>query len=443
MQKVRKTLNKFGHFFNRVWRAITPGPRAWKGATLGLLAATLLIWLIFSYSIFAAQPRVVSTLIGTVVGLLLAALISGVQLLLGALLKVAPMSYRWVLFGALVLVSSSFVVATPIGALVTALALIVVSSLLGAAVGVLASGGLKDTAVVQRTITIVGLLLGAGGLVFGTAWLMGDGPSAESPLNAAAETSVETLDMPDPSLPGEFAVQTLFYGSGNDLHRAEYADRVDLMTETVDGSPFIDGWEGIVGWSRTSYWGFEPDDLPLNGRVWYPAGEGPFPLVLVVHGNHAMEDFSDPGYDYLGQLLASRGFIVASIDENFLNLSWADMLGGLEEENDARGWLLLEHLRLWREWNKIPDNAFYQKIDMDRIALIGHSRGGEAVAIAAAFNTLPNYPDDATITFDYGFNIRSVVAIAPVDGQYMPTGVGTPGYQLKAGHSSIYLSFRA
>src|SRR5690606_6547583 len=64
--------------------------------------------------------------------------------------------------------------------------------------------------------------------------------------------------------------------------------------------------------------------------------------------------------------------------------------------------------------------SFYRKVDMDRIALIGHSRGGEAVGHAAAFNRLAHYPDDATVTFDFGFGIRSLIAIAPVDGQYKP-----------------------
>ena len=61
-------------------------------------------------------------------------------------------------------------------------------------------------------------------------------------------------------------------------------------------------------------------------------------------------------------------------------------------------------------------------MDIERIALIGHSRGGEAVANAAAFNRLERYPDDATLEFDFGYDIRGIVSIAPVDGQYLPTG---------------------
>jgi hypothetical protein len=57
---------------------------------------------------------------------------------------------------------------------------------------------------------------------------------------------------------------------------------------------------------------------------------------------------------------------------------------------------------------------------------MGHSRGGEAAAVAAFLNKLKYYPDDAKQEFDFNFNIKSVVAIAPVDGQYKPGEVGTP-----------------
>jgi hypothetical protein len=56
---------------------------------------------------------------------------------------------------------------------------------------------------------------------------------------------------------------------------------------------------------------------------------------------------------------------------------------------------------------------------------MGHSRGGEAVGHAAMLNALEYYPDDASIKLGYHFNIRGIVAIAPVDGQYKPGDSGT------------------
>jgi dienelactone hydrolase len=219
------------------------------------------------------------------------------------------------------------------------------------------------------------------------------------------------LDAPSPLETGSYPVRTLYYGSGTDRNRPEYRDSVAFTTHSVDASRLVS--LGDDARSRNRYWGFSPDSFPLNGRVWYPEGSGPFPLVLVAHGNHDMKDFSDPGYEYLGRHLASRGFVLASLDMNFLN-------GSIRGENDARGWMFLKHLEAWRAFNQEPENPFHGRVDLQRVGLVGHSRGGEAVGHAAAFNRLSHYPDDATVRWDFGFGIQALAAIAPVDGQYRP-----------------------
>jgi len=228
----------------------------------------------------------------------------------------------------------------------------------------------------------------------------------------------QMLTAPNPGERGSFAIQRMYYGSGTDKRRAEFRDSVTIKTKTVDASPFV-SIEPAQAKQREKDWGFTPSKFPVNGRVWYPAGNGPFPLVLIVHGNHNPLDYSDPGYGYLGELLASRGFILASVDENFIN-------GGLRGESDGRAWMLLKHLEVWRRWNDSVGGPFYHKVDMNNIGIMGHSRGGEAVGIAAAFNRLSHYPDDANVKFNFNFNIKAVFAIAPVDGQYKPAGVFTP-----------------
>ena len=277
---------------------------------------------------------------------------------------------------------------------------------------------------VASALTAALMLAGAiSGSVMLIYWLMnpGDDPFLKE-VRAATGQPMPPVDAPDPSQAGSCEVATLSYGSGTD-RRPEYGVSVGLKTEPVDASALLTNLQGFRARARRQYWGFDAKSFPLNAQVWFPKGKGPFPLVLIVHGNHKMEESSEPGYGYLGELLASRGFILASIDENFLNFSWTGDLGG---ENHVRGWLLLKHLELWRTWNNREENPFHNMVDLSRIALIGHSRGGEAIVHAAAFNRLRYYPDNAQVSFDFGFAIKTLIALAPIDGQYEPVGLPTP-----------------
>ena len=264
----------------------------------------------------------------------------------------------------------------------------------------------------QRYPAVAGLLAATAVAVAGCY-----GPLRLTPSDHATVLSEQRLEAAHPATPGPYEVRRLYYGSGTDRRRPEYRDSVSIVTETVDASKLVS--LGQSAKERNGYWGFTPKEFPINGRAWYPEGEGPFPLVLIVHGNHDMKDFSDPGYGYLGELLASRGYVFASVDMNFIN-------GGIRNENDGRGWFLLKHIDAFKQFAADEATPFHGKIDFDRIALIGHSRGGEAVGHAAAFNRLSRYPDDASLEFDFNHGIRAIIAIAPVDGQYLPTGRFVP-----------------
>jgi hypothetical protein len=275
---------------------------------------------------------------------------------------------------------------------------------------------------VLASFMLVAALVGAGGLLY---WLAAPGtdPSLANPRPAAGGAAVP-LAASNPAEAGPYQIARLCYGSGTDRYRPEYGRDVELRTDSVDASTFFTSSpHRLSWWAGKKYWGFEPNDFPLNARVWFPKDEGLFPLVLIVHGGHEMTESSDPGYAYLGELLASRGFIVASIDENFLNHSWS---GNDREETGARGWLLLKHLELWRRWNEQEGNPFCQKVDLSNIALIGHSRGGEAVIHAVEFNQLTHHPDNANVLFHFGFDIKTLIAIAPTSSLYHLRGPPVP-----------------
>ncbi|MCK4880713.1 MAG: hypothetical protein KAS82_08640, partial [Bacteroidales bacterium] len=355
-------------------------------------------------------------------------LLSGLGARLGIkVVKLVPEKQSWIYFGALFFVF--FIFGLPEKAMVLiALFLILSGSFLGAGIFNLSGGRWNSLTRIRRVLTMVFLTLGAAIFVFGSIYLLYPGKAA----GEVKEWSMEATNLPlqigidDPSLPGSYGIDSLTYGWGKERPRKEFGSRAELITRPVDGSSFLDGWEKLSGKLRTLYWKMGPDSLALNGRVWYPEGEGPFPLVLMVHGNHNDRDFSDPGYGYLGRHFATHGIIAVSVDENFLNGAWSDFSSGLETENDCRGWLLLKHLEQWREWNQCDTVRFYNKVDLDRVVLIGHSRGGEAVSVASCFNRLPFYPDNAKEQFNFNFGICGIAAIAPVDGQYSPAGIPTP-----------------
>jgi dienelactone hydrolase len=296
----------------------------------------------------------------------------------------------------------------------------------GAIVGLLAGIGLalvRETRSAGRRVAGAAALAGAvlfGAVTTGWAVLPGAGPWPESEP-AAAVATVPALDLPDPSLPGPYRVVAATYGSGQPSRRPEFAGDATWRTGTVDASGILDRPDGIASLYADLVWGFDTDALPLNGLAWYAEdSDEPMPVVLIVHGNHAAGDYSDPGYAYLAEHLASHGMLAVSVDENFLN---GDAFFDYEgTEIGIRAYLLLSHLDVLRGWNEDPSHRLHGRLDFDRVALIGHSRGGEAAALAATLEAgdrqIGGMPPAPT-----GFGIRGVVAIAPSDGMYLGTPI--------------------
>ncbi|HVQ88067.1 MAG TPA: hypothetical protein VMT88_07785, partial [Actinomycetes bacterium] len=149
-----------------------------------------------------------------------------------------------------------------------------------------------------------------------------------------------------------------------------------------------------------------PYDVEVQGVVVRPTqAAGPRPLVLFLHGRHSTCYRGGPdgrssgewpcpenwqpipsyrGYLDAQQLLASQGYVTVSISANGINgQDYQASDGGAE----ARSELVRHHLDLFDQWNTVGGEPFGSAlvghIDLDRVMLVGHSRGGEGVNRAA------------------------------------------------------------
>ncbi len=412
---LKKKLTDLWEWLKHTANLFIPGQQVITGASVGLLVGVALLWISFAIRLYLGLRDPWILLLNLII-VLMTVLVA--YLSRGAIKLVNDIPERYKL--ALLIAVPLLIVST--GEWIIVAAIFLIATILGSTIIVLKKIPFRSLAFVHKLLVVLGVIVSAGGIITAGYLFSQKGFEVDDIENAALVDSVDVqhIDMPSPGSAGSYTVKKLTYGSGKDRHRVEFSENVDIRTDSVNGLVYIDNWEGFSGWWREKYWGFDSRSLPINGYVWYPNGNGPFPLVLIVHGNHGMQDFSDGGYEYLGELLASKGYIAVSVDQNFINGSWSDIPESLEDENDARAWLLLEHLRVWHTWNTIEDHLFFDKVDTTKIALVGHSRGGEAVGHAAFFNDLTHLPDDALTKLDYNYSIKSIVAIAPVDNQYEP-----------------------
>ena len=231
-------------------------------------------------------------------------------------------------------------------------------------------------------------------------------------------------ELDNPAIAGATSFDTVIYASAGSNYATVPALNQYVIYDTptpgyatprINISPFAN-----LG---SAPWPFPNTSVPLNGHICIPRGRGPFPLMVFAHGNHSPFENSTPGYLYLCQLLASHGVIGATIDVNFLN-------GANFGENDARGIVHLEHLKQFRTWNATAGHPLHGKVDQNRLAIVGHSRGGEGVGHASFFNRLASIKPDVltpVVPLDgsaglgpYRFNLTVAVAIAPTDRQYQP-----------------------
>jgi len=126
--------------------------------------------------------------------------------------------------------------------------------------------------------------------------------------------------------------------------------------------------------------------IPDDGVPWHettavrglPAADaGPFPVVIFSHGLGGFRTQSA----FLMTHLASWGFVIAAPEHPERGL--AEVLGnGLPSGDDAPE-ALRATLDLLATANADPNHVLYGRVDLQRVAVTGHSAGGAAVSLVA------------------------------------------------------------
>lgn len=255
---------------------------------------------------------------------------------------------------------------------------------------------------------------------------------------AADERALITVTADDSVLTGPISARYEGLSGAGGSHRAREPASPPPPSGPVQG-PFVESLDdpasgGPYAVTRAVYdlgdEAFRPANLhgkvELTADVHYPTGlpDGPYPLVLFLHGNHSscyrgdLSRYEWPcpegfrplpnfeGYDYIARRLAAYGFVVVSVSGNGVNVlgNWVPHTGMRQ-----RGELLERHLDLWRRWSTTGAEPFGSRfvghIDLSRIGTMGHSRGGEG----AVWQVLV----DRRRADPYG--IDAVLPLAPVD----------------------------
>ena len=191
---------------------------------------------------------------------------------------------------------------------------------------------------------------------------------------------------------------------------------------------------------------------PLEGSIVYPDTPGPWKVLLFLHGRHSTcitasggessppttspdptcRDTDNPdgtenttnirsyqGYDYLSTNLASHGYAVMSISANTV-VSY-DNTFSYDAGANARSQIIAASLDLLYRWNNgtgpvVPGDDYHTvgekltgRLEMQRVGLMGHSRGGEGVTDFIRFNR--QRPSGRI------YNLQAVLSLAPIDSQ--------------------------
>jgi large repetitive protein len=267
-------------------------------------------------------------------------------------------------------------------------------------------------------------------------------------LAAAVLPGIATTPTASATSPGTTAPSAVKAGPTDDLVLPDPMDRGDYTPLTIQevklGTAALqepDSSGGLPTAGTVS----APENLEIRGALYHPdftQRTQPSPLIVLVHGNHGSCDAgqntatasctqfkrNEAGYAYLGENLATWGYTVFSLSQDQLMMRQDNPKGkGMHQRRlliaaalDALGAANAGTLADGPSVTTGISTTLGGHLDMTRIGLMGHSRGGDAVTSFIDYNRIrtdgPRYP------------LRGVISLAPVD------------YERKAPYGTPYMT---
>ena len=202
----KKFVSAIVTIFKRFITAITPDPEAWKGAMIGLAGVVvILLFIIGMLMIKDLGILIVSGFIFQHVALGAAAAL-GLFIAIFIFQKI-PGIYRWVLVGTVFILFEIWW-ATTTGLIVINGITVLSASLAGGAIWIFVKTRWKHKSLLNKILNTGILIIGVGGIISGSYWLLMRGVDSDPPVNAALKTEwvPDHISLPDPSIEGDYSV---------------------------------------------------------------------------------------------------------------------------------------------------------------------------------------------------------------------------------------------
>jgi acetyl esterase/lipase len=162
------------------------------------------------------------------------------------------------------------------------------------------------------------------------------------------------------------------------------------------------------------------DGVELKGDLYLPQGEGPFPVIVNIHGGYWRRGSRDT-YQYWGPYLAARGYAGFTI-------SYRLTKPGTKSYPEA-----VQDVRAAVQFMRGSAKEF--RLDPERIALWGNSAGAQLAALVALAGDSPlfaaSYPQDRFATLQTSVKLLiGVYGIYDLLAQWRHSQIGNPGDNL-------------